>query len=258
MRMLDASTGVLIVGHGTTSVVGAEECRRVSAAAAKLLPAVPVQLGFLELIEPSIDDAVAALAGSGCTDLVVVPLLLFSAGHAQRDVPEAVRLAADAHGVAVRQGAVLGCHDAIVELARRRHAEVAVGPAPAVDARILLVGRGSSDPTAPAQLRAFGECVFGCDADVGLGFVAAARPTLDEAIESATVAGVRRVVVHPHLLFHGHVEEQVAARVDRARREHAGVEWAVVPRLGADDAVARAIADRAEEAMTAFERPAAS
>ncbi|NBV53284.1 MAG: hypothetical protein EBR83_07175 [Verrucomicrobia bacterium] len=75
--------------------------------------------------------------------------------------------------------------------------------------------------------------------------MAAARPTLDEAIENAAagaVAGsggaIRRVVVQPHLLFRGHVEEQVTAAVVRARQAHPGVEWVQVPRLGAGPLVA--------------------
>lgn len=252
------STGVLIVGHGTTSVVGAEECRRVAAMVAKVLPARPVELGFLELIEPSIDDAVAALAAAACREVVVVPVLLFAAGHARQDVPEAVRRAAAARGLGVRQADVIGCHDAVVELARLRHREAVAGRPPAGETRVLMVGRGSSDPTAAAQLRAFADRVFSGPAfdepdlhvaSVGLGFVAAAKPTLDEAIAAAVAEGPGRVIVHPHLLFQGHVETQVVERVERASRDHPGIDWVVVGRLGADHRVAKALAERAGQAM---------
>lgn len=248
-----STQGVLIVGHGTTSAVGAEECRRVAAMAAELLPGHRVELGFLELIEPSIDEAVAALATAGCREAVVVPILLFAAGHARRDVPEAVLRAAEAHGIVVRQANVIGCHEAVVELARLRHREAVTGRPPAARTRIMVVGRGSSDPTAESQLRGFAESAFaeadGKPAVIGLGFVAAARPTLDEAIAAAAEGGEGRVVVHPHLLFHGHVETQVAERVERARREHPSIDWVVVGRLGADRRVATAVAERARQAI---------
>lgn len=254
-------TGVLIVGHGTTSEVGAEECRRVARQAAGRLTGRPVFLGFLELTSPSIEDAMAGIAAAGCREVVVVPVLLFSAGHARRDVPEEVRRAAETHGISVRQADVIGCHDAVVELARVRHTEAAGGRPADGQTRTVMVGRGSSEPTAAAQLRDFADRVFAVagrgDAtdgepaagSVGLGFVAAARPTLDEAIAAAAAAGPRRVIIHPHLLFHGHVEAQVAGRIDRARREHQGIEWVVVGRLGADTRVAEALADRAMEAI---------
>ncbi len=253
MREPVSTKGVLIVGHGTTSGVGAEECRRVAAMAAELLPGHRVELGFLELIEPSIDEAVAALAAAGCREAVVVPILLFAAGHARRDVPEAVLRAVEARGIAVRQADVIGCHEAVVELARLRHREAVAGRPPAARTRIMVVGRGSSDPTAESQLRGFAESAFadaaGGAAAIGLGFVAAARPTLDEAITAAAEGGEGRVVVHPHLLFHGHVETQVAERVERARREHPSIDWVVVGRLGADHRVATALVERAREAL---------
>lgn len=242
------STGVLIVGHGTASAIGAEECRRVAAMAAERLAPHRVELGFLELTRPSIEEAVAALSESGCREVVVVPVLLFSAGHARRDVPEAVLRAAEAVGVAVRQAGVIGCHEAVVELARLRHREAVAGRPHVGETRVVMVGRGSSDPTATAQLRAFADAAHEGGV-AGLGFVAAAKPTLDEAIAAAADGGGGRVVVHPHLLFHGHVEAQVAERVERARREHPGIDWVVVGRLGADPGVATAIAERAREAM---------
>ncbi len=248
-----SSTGVLIVGHGTASAVGAEECRRVAAMVAELLPSRRVELGFLEIIEPSIDAAMHSLAAAGCREVVVVPVLLFAAGHARRDVPEAVRLAAFARGLAVRQARVIGCHEAVVELARLRHREAVAGRPAAAPTRIMVVGRGASDPSAESQLREFAESAFGDAfggaASVGLGFVAAARPTLDEAIAAAAEAGEGRVVVHPHLLFHGHVEAQVAERIERARLEHPAIDWVVVGRLGADRRVATALAERAREAI---------
>ena len=124
---------------------------------------------------------------------------------------------------------------------------------PAARTRIMVVGRGSSDPTAESQLRGFAESAFaeadGKPAAIGLGFVAAARPTLGEAIAAAAAGGEGRVVVGPHLLFHGHVETQVAERVERARREHPSIDWVVVGRLGADRRVATAVAERAREAI---------
>lgn len=225
----------------------------MAAMAAELLPGHRVELGFLELIEPSIDEGMAALAAAGCGKVVVVPILLFAAGHARRDVPEAVLRAAADRGIAVRQADVIGRHEAIVELARLRHREAIAGRPPAARTRIMVVGRGSSDPTAGSQLQGFAESAFadvaGGAAAIGLGFVAAARPTLDEAIAAAAEGGEGRVVVQPHLLFHGHVETQVAERIERARRDHPAIDWVVVRRLGADRRVAEALAERARQAM---------
>ena len=260
---------MVVVGHGTADPVGADETRQIAALAAEMLPDVAVELGFLEVIGPSIGEALERLAARGCTEVVAAPLLLFTAGHARRDVPEAVRDGAARAGLVVRQSDALGVHPDILELSRqrRREALAAVAPVSAEDTVLLMIGRGSSDPTAHRQLHDF--ALASCQdapafsassagsfpARIDLGFVAAARPTLGEAIDHAAagaVAGgrdaVRRVVVQPHLLFRGHVEEQVTAAVDRGRREYPGIEWVQVQRLGADPRVARALIDRAAAA----------
>jgi sirohydrochlorin cobaltochelatase len=248
-------TGLLVVGHGTADPAGAEETRTVARLVAAMLPGVSVELGFLEVIGPSIDDACAALAARGCTAAVAAPLLLFTAGHARRDVPEALAAAARAHRIAVAQSAAFGCHPAIVDLSRRRRTE-AVAPLPpaAADETVLVaIGRGSSAPDAGAQLREFIEATHVDDPHragaVELGFVAAARPTVDEALAHAIARRPRRIVVQPHLLFRGHVEDQVSGAVRRCQGLHPEVEWVVVPRLGADPLVAAAVAERAQAAL---------
>jgi sirohydrochlorin cobaltochelatase len=256
--------GVVVVGHGTADPVGAEETRQVAALVAGLLPEVPVELGFLEVIGPSIGVALERLAERGCGEVVAAPLLLFTAGHARRDVPEAVRDGAAKAGLAVRQSEALGCHPAMLALSRQRRQQAVerLEPMPAEDTVLLMIGRGSSDPTAHRQLHGFAlatcpdESEPPTQARIELGFVAAARPTLAEAVANAAGGGgrgegraVRRVIVQPHLLFRGHVEEQVTAAVERGRREHPGIEWVQVERLGADPLVARAVVDRVAAVM---------
>jgi sirohydrochlorin cobaltochelatase len=245
-----ALPGVVVVGHGTADPVGAAETRRTAALVAAMLPGVAVELGFLELVAPSIEDAVAALAARGRGAGVAAPVLLFRAGHARRDVPEALAAAAARRGLPVRQAEPLGCHPAVVALARRRRAEALAGrdAVAAAATRLVVLGRGSSDPRAVCQL-----CRLTLATTAGttvpplhLGFAAAARPTLDEALAAAAAdPGVRRIVVQPHLLFSGHVEGQVAAAIDRGRAARPDVEWLRVARLGADPAVAEALVARA-------------
>jgi sirohydrochlorin cobaltochelatase len=245
-----ALPGVVVVGHGTADPVGAAETRRTAALVAAMLPGVAVELGFLELVAPSIEDAVAALAARGRGAVVAAPVLLFRAGHARRDVPEALAAAAARRGLPVRQAEPLGCHPAVVALARRRRAEALAGrdAVAAAATRLVVLGRGSSDPRAVCQL-----CRLTLATTAGttvpplhLGFAAAARPTLDEALAAAAAdPGVRRIVVQPHLLFSGHVEGQVAAAIDRGRAARPDVEWLRVARLGADPAVAEALVARA-------------
>lgn len=254
--------GLLVVGHGTADPVGAEETREVARRVAALLAGVPVELGFLEVIGPSIGESLERLARMGCREVIAAPLLLFTAGHARRDVPEALAEAARRLGVAVRQSQAFGCHPEIVAQSRQRRCEAlqSLEPLSAEATVLAMIGRGSSDSGAARQLEAFaeatratGEHAVRPDESCGrieLGFVAAARPTVAEAL-GAAARGARRVIVQPHLLFHGHVEEQVEAALCEARAEHPEVEWVRVERLGATLRVARAVVALAAKASRA-------
>lgn len=262
-RRLPPGTGVLVVGHGTADAVGAAETRQVAESVAQLLQATPVQLGFLEVIGPTIADGLARLAEAGCRDVVAAPLLLFAAGHAKRDVPEAITAAAAVHGLRVVQADPLGCHPAILKLSGRRRREAVAGAAAllASETAIVFIGRGSSDPSAGLQLEGFAAASLdGTEqpGHLGLGFVAAARPTLREALDEAADPSrgeLRRILVQPHLLFRGHVEDQVTAAVREARERFPHLEWVQVGRLGPDPLVAEALVDRVVTAAANRAKP---
>ena len=100
---------------------------------ADLLPkaatGVAVEVCFLELAEPLVPEGVARLIQRGVRHVTALPLLLFSAGHAQRDIPQAIEAAFDnlkfthdggSRPAKVWQAPVLACHAAVVELSARR------------------------------------------------------------------------------------------------------------------------------------------
>lgn len=247
---------MLVVGHGTADPVGAAETSRVAELVGESLPGVPVALGFLEVIGPTIAEALAALAAAGCRRAIAAPLLLFEAGHAKRDVPEAIAAPAAALGIGVVRAGPLGCHPAIIDLARRRRAEAVAGCAmvPCEQTALVMVGRGSSDPTTPSQLAELTEATLASEPRPGrvlAGFVAATRPSVPEALRLACepfASGMRRIIVQPHLLFRGQVEDQVATAVAEARERRPDVEWLTAGRLGPDPLVVRTVIERAVEA----------
>ena len=258
-------TGLLVVGHGTADRIGADETRRLVDRVRAELPGTRVELGFLEVIGPTVAESLAVLREQGCREIIAVPLLLFTAGHAKRDLPAALAEKSAGDGAPrIRQAGALGAHPQMVALSRRRRKETrdCLAPMPAVNEALVFIGRGASDPGAAAQLEGFLAATLdfakGHDAPVGrtwVGFVAAARPSVEEALETAAVAvpPPHRVLVQPHLLFSGRVEEQLHESVAAARQRHPAVEWVVVPRLGPEPEVARALIARAEAVVGAVD-----
>ena len=249
-------TGVVVIGHGTANPVGAAETKNIVAQVDAILPNIPVELGYLEVIEPTIEMAVERLAARGCKKVVALPILLFAAGHAKQDVPQALQEAVARQGLSVTQAGPLGLHDQVISLARRRFYEAVEGLAPIEGGSeaLLVIGRGSSDPTASHQLWGFVRSTYSSMVRVAkhrfaISFVAAAKPTTSEAIDQLMLdingrPPVRRVVLHPHLLFHGHVENQVEKHLEKMRSQFPSVEWVKVARLGAAPEVADALVDR--------------
>lgn len=78
---------IVLFAHGARDPEWAGPARRVAAEVQRLRPDVAVSVAFLELMEPSLAEAVEVAAASGARQLRVVPLFLAQGGHLKRDVP---------------------------------------------------------------------------------------------------------------------------------------------------------------------------
>jgi sirohydrochlorin cobaltochelatase len=252
-RLLPAAgdLGLLLIGHGTRDEQGLREFRHVAQRLAAEAADVAVEPCFLELAEPSIQQGAARLIERGARHMIVLPLLLFAAGHAQHDIPRAVAAALDelTHAersrqpVSVRQAPVLGCHPDIIELSARRYNEALArdGGSPNTTATaktlLLMVGRGSNEAEANAEFARFARLRWERQPVGWLEtcFVAMARPTLDEGLQMAAAMPFERIVVQPHLLFSGELLQGIHAAVAGARGRAPDRQWIVTEHLGIEN-----------------------
>ncbi|MGO4303002.1 sirohydrochlorin chelatase [Cupriavidus sp. RAF12] len=79
--------GLVLFAHGARDARWREPFDRLHAKLAALLPQCAVRLAFLELMTPALPDALAELAGTGATDITVVPVFFGQGGHLRRDLP---------------------------------------------------------------------------------------------------------------------------------------------------------------------------
>jgi sirohydrochlorin cobaltochelatase len=253
-------TGLLIAGHGSADEAGAAQFRLfVERVAKRLAPdGVPVSGGFIELSPPPIRDAVADLVGAGAARLAVVPLMLVAAGHAKGDIPAALAREQRRHpGLTLAYGRPVGPHPAILAVLRRRLAEVGAD----AGTTVLLVGRGSSDPDANAEVAKVARLLAETTpvAGVEYAFVSLAPPGVAAGLERCRRLGARRIVVLPYFLFTGVLPRRVA---DQARAwagsadgagggsaDGAGVAVAAAGVIGDCDDLADVVAERYREAL---------
>ncbi len=79
-------------------------------------PERAVRLAFLELMPPSLAEAVDALAAEGAEDIDVVPLFLGTGGHLRNDLPRQADASRDAHpGLRLRIHPPLGEAASVIE-----------------------------------------------------------------------------------------------------------------------------------------------
>lgn len=238
--MIDSQTGVLIVGHGTRDSVGQAQMRNLACQAAGCLAPLRTELGFLELAEPSIAAGVESLAKMGATRIVTVPVLLLRAGHADRDIPEAVQAAAEPLGLEiVGQTAPLQHQPTVIELSAQRYRQALAALPPELagattDVSLAMIARGSSSDSAAQVMARFAElrCQLTPVNECRVGYVAVRQPNVEQTLDWLESTSSSVLVVQPHLLFEGEVYHSLCAAVAR-RRERDGRHWIVCSTLGA-------------------------
>ena len=253
-KTLTEKRGLLLVGHGSREPFGLEEFLATSRLVAEMAGSVPIESAFLEFANPMIAVGLRNLVHRGVRRVTVVPLLLFAAGHAKRDIPAAVAAAAAEHAeispaITVEQTDHLGCHEALVELSQLRYDEAlaTLSPVSADETALVMVGRGSHDREAIAEMRQFVELRQRITpaALMRTAFLAMAEPRLETVLDEVVGLPVRRIVVQPHLLFGGVLLERIAALVEKYARWHPNIQWVTPAHLGPSRLVAQAALDRA-------------
>jgi sirohydrochlorin cobaltochelatase len=247
-RSRDSQCGYLIVGHGTRELAGQAEFRDVVRQLTTQL-AEPVAGGFLELAEPTIADALAELATRGVKRVIIVPLLLFTAGHAKEDVPGEVAQAASVLGMeVVGQASALELHPSLLELSRLRFREALGSNQVGEETRLLLVGRGGSVPLALEAMRSYTAALSASLNVLGeTAFAAVAKPSVEEALAELARRGTPRAIVQPHLLFQGEVLASIADQVAATARSYPDRHWSLAGHLEPHPLLIEAVLSRVRE-----------
>lgn len=241
------------MGHGTRNAVGTEEFFQLAKRLSEQVSPQPVSAGLLELQKPDIPQAWEQLIADGVRSVRVIPMLLFAAGHAKRDVPEILTQACETarqRGIDVcfSQRSALECHPKLLELSHLRFQQ-AVDAADHKDlssTAVIMVGRGSLDPSATAEMYRFSELRGQRERPAVLrtGFVAMAQPKIVDVIEEVgTLEDIHTVIVQPHLLFEGDLNQRIRGLVDDAAQKFRDRRWIAAERLGPHRLLAEALID---------------
>ncbi|AWB92609.1 sirohydrochlorin chelatase [Aeromicrobium chenweiae] len=231
---------LIALAHGSTDPRSAQTITALTEMVACMRPDLRVQPAFLDHVGPSFDEAVDQLVAEGHQEIVVVPLLLSVAFHANVDVPKAVAGALARHdGIKVHATNVLGIEAAFFHVLDKRLREaLSKNRVRELDA-LVLAGAGSSDPIANAAIsraaRAWGSHH---KLPTIAAFASSVPPAAGEAVRQHRADGRRHIAVGQLFLAPGVLPD----RVTELAYEAGAV--AVAEPLGVDVEVARVILAR--------------
>src|SRR6478609_2672815 len=137
------------LAHGSRDPRAARMIGEVMQAVQALRPGLVAVPAFLDLSEPGLTTAVAALREDlAIAEAIVLPLLFSEAFHATIDAPTAVREAQEATGVSLRLGGILGMGEDVLLALEDSAAAAHISAHEA----ILLLAVGSSNDDANAAV----------------------------------------------------------------------------------------------------------
>jgi precorrin-8X/cobalt-precorrin-8 methylmutase len=230
MREDPADYCIVLAGHGSRDGDGLREFEAMVELVRGRAGGRLVAHSFLEFAQPAMGDVVADCLKVGYRTVVVVPCLLAAATHAKNDMPsQLLELRTRFPQATIHFGAVMDLHPLLLQLSQERLLE-AESRSSSVTARhdtcLVVVGRGSSDPDANADIAKLARLL-----EEGMGFgnsyvcySGTAKPLVAEGLRAAASLGYRRLLVFPYMLFDGILVKRIYAAADTVQERHPELE----------------------------------
>ena len=78
---------IIFFGHGARDARWREPFSRLASLWCSQHPDTSVELAFLEIMQPSLEQAISSLVSQGANQIVIVPVFLGQGGHLRNDFP---------------------------------------------------------------------------------------------------------------------------------------------------------------------------
>jgi len=106
---------LILFAHGARDPEWAKPFEKIRDLVRARRPQLVVELAYLELMTPRLDEAMERIAGSGVADVTVAPLFMAQGGHMKDDVPQLLAQARSRHpDVEIRLLPAVGEVDALL------------------------------------------------------------------------------------------------------------------------------------------------
>jgi sirohydrochlorin cobaltochelatase len=245
---------VLFVGHGSRDPEGNEELLRFTKQVAGHLQHSVIETCFLELTQPDIPQGIDRCVKRGATRIFVVPIMLFSAGHAKVHIPLAIQEAQHKYpDIQFRCGRPVGVDPLVLPILRKRLASVLLSGKGEEEDRqntaVLLVGRGSSDSDANSDLYKISRLLW---EEVPVkwvetAFIGVTDPRFEEGLDRCRLLGAQQCIVLPYFLFTGVLIKRMEEKLGRFAANHPDMSLKMTSYLGLDEGLVTLLLNRVRE-----------
>tara|TARA_B110000977_G_scaffold52552_1_gene71407 strand:- start:99 stop:1292 length:1194 start_codon:yes stop_codon:yes gene_type:complete len=258
LNALPANSGIIICGHGSRAKIAEEEFSLLATGLRARFPQLEVEYGFLEYSSPNIHMALDRLIAKGITNIYAVPGMLFSATHAQNDIPSVLTTYMQKNpALTIKYGQELGLHDEMIMAFQHRIMEavdLAEMPQPGdlYDTMLVVVGRGTSVAQANAEVSKLTRIVA---ENMGFGwcetvYSGVTFPSVGRGLEMALKLGFKKIVVAPYFLFSGKLIGRIHGYIDKVVAQHPDVSISVADYLRDQSHVINTFVERIEETVS--------
>jgi len=258
LNSLPANSGIIICGHGSRAKIAEEEFSLLATGLRARFPQLEVEYGFLEYSSPNIHMALDRLIAKGITNIYAVPGMLFSATHAQNDIPSVLITYMQKNpALTIKYGQELGLHDEMIMAFQHRIMEAIdlvelPTPGDLYDTMLVVVGRGTSVAQANAEASKLTRIVA---ENMGFGwcetvYSGVTFPSVGRGLEMALKLGFKKIVVAPYFLFSGKLIGRINAYIEKVAADHPDVSFHVADYLRDQAHVINTFVERIEETVS--------
>ncbi|RNB68544.1 sirohydrochlorin chelatase [Brevibacillus invocatus] len=244
---------VLFVGHGSKDPEGNEEIRQFVNGLAPEMDVPIIETCFLEFERPDMLMGLSACVKRGATRVAVIPIILFSAGHAKIHIPAAIDEAKELYPhVQFIYGRPIGIHEEVLNILATRMEEAGFASAQEhEDLAVLVIGRGSSDADANSDIYKMSRLFWERWKAkwVETAFMGVTFPLYQEGIERCLKLGAKHVVVLPYFLFTGVLIKRMADQLEQFRAQYPDAQFTLAEYFGFHPLLKEVLKDRVEEAL---------
>ncbi|WP_166245614.1 sirohydrochlorin chelatase [Paenibacillus turpanensis] len=250
---------ILLVGHGSRDAEGnAELLRFADMVRERAGASYYIETCFLELARPNIPQGIAKCVEAGATRVVLVPIILFAAGHAKIHIPVEIDHAKQKYPhVQFAYGRPIGVHQKVMDILSERLSEAGYAAPQAAgegqrdtDTAVLVLGRGSSDSDANSDFYKMTRLLWEQLPVkwVESSFIGVTEPSYPEGLERCMRLGAKKIYVLPYFLFTGILIKRIEEMTAEFAEQNEQVQVELAGYFGLHPYLVELLLDRVAEA----------